>query len=532
MNITQGASTVGVILSRGGVIVATGGCLPGTDQPVMLAPAPGQTLGRIDADLPWHMLISSPAIPASVTLAAMVDLPDEIHPVYQSDTLALTRATGLIDNGTHITADITVTCPLGLGAGLGAVVAVPVDGQTVTGQVESITWTATPDGAIETAVIRRHVAIAPKALVEPAPPPFVADDAAETNAATTTSGNVLANDAPGLTIVAVNGLSARVGQIVAGSNGGVFTIAANGAWTFSPAGDFALLTGSDTATTSVTYHASDGVSEAMGTLTVTVSSSASRAWTPAEISGAVWIDANSVTLNGSTISAATDKKAGTISATQGTAANQPTLVTNVLNGEPVMQFDGNDWLSFGTALGKPANWTVFVVAMFASMGAKTNLCGHMDTGGANVHGWGDVGTGRSANDGKLEYLFGNGVSTYSYGRSTNPVVSAGNWFLCCRRYTNGQDRVVDRVNGVAAAVTKEAGTAISCGGASYQYRLGMNGQCCHYATSGSRLKGWFMTPNAISDADAARLEGYYAHLCGLASLLPSNHPYKSAAPTI
>ena len=74
------------------------------------------------------------------------------------------------------------------------------------------------------------------------------------------------------TITKVSGMSANVGAAVTGSNGGEFTIASDGAWTFNPSGDFSALIGTETAETSVTYHASDGVSEAMGTLTVTVSS--------------------------------------------------------------------------------------------------------------------------------------------------------------------------------------------------------------------------------------------------------------------
>lgn len=75
-------------------------------------------------------------------------------------------------------------------------------------------------------------------------------------------------------ITKVLNLAANVGVAVAGSGGGLFTIASDGAWTFDPDGDFAALEGSETADTSVTYHASDGVNEASATLTVTVSSGA------------------------------------------------------------------------------------------------------------------------------------------------------------------------------------------------------------------------------------------------------------------
>jgi hypothetical protein len=254
-------------------------------------------------------------------------------------------------------------------------------------------------------------------------------------------------------------------------------------------------------------------------------------WTPAQITGAVWVDANNATLNGSAITALTDKAWGIIQATQGTPTNQPTLVADVLAGEPVIQFDGNDFLSFGTLLGKPANWTVFVVGMFASQPSISTMCGSGESTGLSAHCWGFIGAGRTANDNKLEWQFGNG-SNYSWGRSSTPVITNNNWFFCCRRYTSGQTIVVDRVNGSSSSVTQEFTGASTTAGTPYSFALGRMGDFNGvYLTNGSRLKGFVCVPSAISNADAERLEGYYAHLCGLASLLPSNHPYKLSPPT-
>ena len=83
------------------------------------------------------------------------------------------------------------------------------------------------------------------------------------------SGNLL-EGTTGLTISQVNSDPLNVGIDVAGSNGGLFRIYANGSWTFDPNSEFGALFYPDTADTSVTYHASDGVSEAMATLTITV----------------------------------------------------------------------------------------------------------------------------------------------------------------------------------------------------------------------------------------------------------------------
>lgn len=228
----------------------------------------------MDADIGWHLLLTTAGTESQreIRINPQVDLPDEIHPIYGDDDMALTRATAAIDEAAHYRDDVTVTCPLGLGAGIGDVVNVPVDGVAVIGQVESIAWTATPDGQAEQAVIRRYVAIAPAAYVEPTPvvPPTVADDTGAVLIGSTTSGNVLSNDTPGLVVSAVNGLVANVGVPIIGSTGGTFTVAEDGDWTFDPGDDFGLLPSGASTTTAVSYYASDGLAEAMATLTVTV----------------------------------------------------------------------------------------------------------------------------------------------------------------------------------------------------------------------------------------------------------------------
>lgn len=278
LRLTPSAGSCGVFLyDESNVLVASGAVLSGTDQPCALIPQTGQSVGMVDGDLGWHLLISADGTETmrEIRINPSVDLPDEIHPIYVDDDMALARATAAIDAAAHYPEDVAVSCPLGFGAGIGDIVSAPVDAAPVVGQGESITWTGAPGGASEQVVIRRYVAIAPEPSIAPPAPPAVADDAGATDAATTTSGNVLTNDESGLTVVAVNGLSGNVGVAVAGNNGGLFTIASNGTWTFDPAGEFTHLVGTESATTSVAYHASDGVGEAMGILTVTVSSAAS-----------------------------------------------------------------------------------------------------------------------------------------------------------------------------------------------------------------------------------------------------------------
>lgn len=263
-----GASACSVLLYTGdeSALVANGSVLTGAAQPCVLFPMSGQMLGMLDADLGWHLLVTTAGTESGrrIRIGPVVDLSDEIHPVYADDAMALARATAAVDAATHYPEDITVTCPNGVGAGIKGVIVAPVDGAPVVGQGESITWTGTPDGATEQIVIRRHVAIAPPAHVAPPSPPTVSDDSASIYADSIASGNVLTNDGSGLTVAAVDGLPANVGEPVAGTNGGTFVINADGSWTFDPTGITV------DSVTVATYHASNGEAEARAYLSITV----------------------------------------------------------------------------------------------------------------------------------------------------------------------------------------------------------------------------------------------------------------------
>ena len=97
------------------------------------------------------------------------------------------------------------------------------------------------------------------------------------DAGTQPLGNVLANDTDPdsndtLTVAAVNGSPANVGQPIAGDNGGLVTINPDGSVSFDPNGAFDGLGEGETATTSVTYTVDDGNGGTdTATVTITVS---------------------------------------------------------------------------------------------------------------------------------------------------------------------------------------------------------------------------------------------------------------------
>ncbi|MDO6671026.1 VCBS domain-containing protein, partial [Cobetia amphilecti] len=107
--------------------------------------------------------------------------------------------------------------------------------------------------------------------------PVATDDASTTDEdtalATADTTNVLVNDIDvdadsALVVSQVNGSGANVGQPVTGSEGGDFTLNADGSWSFDPSGDFEALKGGESAVTTLTYQVSDGLG---GVSTATVS---------------------------------------------------------------------------------------------------------------------------------------------------------------------------------------------------------------------------------------------------------------------
>ncbi|GJE54785.1 hypothetical protein EKPJFOCH_1269 [Methylobacterium thuringiense] len=113
------------------------------------------------------------------------------------------------------------------------------------------------------------------------PAPIARNDGAVVDAATQGTGSVLADNGNGadsdpdgdpLTVAAVNGAAADVGQPVAGSAGGRFTVLADGSYRFDPGSDFADLAPGETRTTRITYTLADGdggTAEASVSVTVT-----------------------------------------------------------------------------------------------------------------------------------------------------------------------------------------------------------------------------------------------------------------------
>ena len=111
------------------------------------------------------------------------------------------------------------------------------------------------------------------------PAPIARNDAFATTENLISTGNVFASnggladsDADGdtLAVLAVNGSALNVGAGVTGSNGGTFTVLADGSYTFNPGTAFDNLGAGATRITTATYTVTDGEGGTSGTATITV----------------------------------------------------------------------------------------------------------------------------------------------------------------------------------------------------------------------------------------------------------------------
>jgi Domain of unknown function (DUF4347)/Bacterial Ig domain/Putative Ig domain/Bacterial cadherin-like domain len=219
---------------------------PVNDAPVPPASIPGQTHNDGQAITPVNLATGWSDIEGNALTFSAIGLPP----------------------GLSIAADGTVTGTLTSSASTG-------DGTNDGVRTYSVTLTATDsDGAVTSRILTWTVNNLP---------PDARDDVAATGEATAITGlNVITDVGPGrdvdpdgdtsLTVIAVNGLAGGVSGSVTGSAGGLFTINADGSYSFDPGADFIDVPAGGTRATSVQYTISDGqggTDSAMLTVTVT-----------------------------------------------------------------------------------------------------------------------------------------------------------------------------------------------------------------------------------------------------------------------
>ena len=115
-----------------------------------------------------------------------------------------------------------------------------------------------------------------------------------------------------------------------------------------------------------------------------IDSGALRPWRPTMTSGLQWwfaADHISGVAAGGAVSAWNDSSGNAYNLAQGTGSLQPTWQTNIINGKPIVRFDGSDYLP--TASSFTINDTLSVIVVYASaIATRTVLIGQENTANA------------------------------------------------------------------------------------------------------------------------------------------------------
>ena len=248
------------------------------------------------------------------------------------------------------------------------------------------------------------------------------------------------------------------------------------------------------------------------------------AWTPAQITTALWLDASdsaTITTVSGAVSQWNDKSNNSRHVSQSTAVSRPTVATSSLNGLSTLAFNGNQFLQTSANFPITGNAAFSVFCVYV----KTAL-----TNGSFM-GWGSS----QANLGAAGFYDSGSVSAWVFaggaGYNTS-IPSASTWFISSYSKSPGAINTTSKAfrNGVDAQTGSQSTSTPNIAAATLKV-----GQWADYTTD-SRLNGNIAELIVIaadsSTAGHQQIEGYLAWKWGLASSLPANHPYKTFAPTI
>lgn len=247
-------------------------------------------------------------------------------------------------------------------------------------------------------------------------------------------------------------------------------------------------------------------------------------WTPQYIDTALWLDAadsSTITLESGAVSQWADKSGNGRDAAQAIIDNRPLLISDAFNGSSAIRFDGvNDSLAVAYSYSGNAATLYAVVSrrpggsseqwVFSSYSGanETPLVAPMWVKGADTTQWASY-----AND----FVGGGAVlptddSLFILGLDSSIYEATLDF------YTNG-------------ALTAQANTGIRYTGGTARNFIGAEVNGASRFLSGSVCE-IIQIESRVSFEAKRLIEGYLAHKWGLEANLPSDHPYKSAAPQI
>ena len=259
---------------------------------------------------------------------------------------------------------------------------------------------------------------------------------------------------------------------------------------------------------------------AMGALALATSASAAPIWTPAEITTALWLDAgdaSTITETGGAISQWDDKSGNARNATAG-AGFAPDYVPAEQNGLNVIRFNGtSQYFNLGTGL----DWMAADADHVAFIVLKND--NYMNIYGA---------ANGSAGDASLHIGFRNNTSyrLNRWGNDWYPAITAnynaGAYNILRFGWDEGGEKFVYANAKLEATSGSHIATGLSAmaGGGRIANVVGqglLDADLCEFV---------ILDTAAPTQDTVDKMEGYLAWKWGLQGNLPSDHPYKDAAP--
>ncbi len=239
-------------------------------------------------------------------------------------------------------------------------------------------------------------------------------------------------------------------------------------------------------------------------------------WTPAQLPGlAMWLDASdasTLTVDAGAVSQWRDKSGNGRHLSPPASTNRPALVADGFNGRPTVRFDGVDDHLGTRSLPRTGDLNVLAVLRPASKsGQYHNVFDSAPLSGGPMLWVRGVGVVNS-----WELNTGSGLFTSNPWTGVAQVLGV--------RVSSSSPRLGIWVNGSSEA-SGDGTTGVSANPTSFDFFNRAGGQT--FLGDASEVV-WI--DGTLSDADRQRLEGYLAHKWGTTASLPSNHPFKSAAP--
>ena len=255
---------------------------------------------------------------------------------------------------------------------------------------------------------------------------------------------------------------------------------------------------------------------------------ASTPWSPAnDITAALWLDASdtsSYSLSGSNLNTVTDKSGNFTVSVDGS----PTRISSSLNSLNVWDFDGNESLitNSGPWASSGNHWAIGVFQWHSTTSTKDSF---WSADGSKTYAVSSSTIGTW--DGEIDYDGSNSISSGLAKNIFTVGINSSTWTIVSTVFNKTGGRIIGRLNGTTRTGVDSYDSSMNTNATDVRMmrnraNVKLDGRMAEYFhVAGAPGTG------GTDITDVEKAEGYIAHKWGLASSLPSSHPYKSVAPT-